>query len=162
MAPSSILSRILVPTLVTGLFLIPPLSPAFGQESDKRPAQGAPWKSLFDGKTLNGWQKVNFGGQGDVEVRNGQLVLHEGQSMTGVRYRGGFPKLDYEIRLEAQRLAGNDFFCGLTFRIARLSSEVGAALSSGSPASMTATHPKTRPLKSSTSRITAGTESRCV
>ena len=37
--------------------------------------------------------------------------------MTGVRYRGGFPKLDYEIRLEAQRLAGNDFFCGLTFPV---------------------------------------------
>jgi len=81
------------------------------------PASAQPWQSLFDGKRLAPWKKINFGGEGDVEIENGQLILYEGQSMTGVRYTGRFPKLDYEIRLEAKRLAGTDFFCGLTFPV---------------------------------------------
>ncbi len=37
--------------------------------------------------------------------------------MTGVTWTGDFPKTDYEISLEAMRVDGSDFFCGLTFPV---------------------------------------------
>ncbi len=37
--------------------------------------------------------------------------------MTGVTWTRDFPKLDYEIALEAMRVDGHDFFCGLTFPV---------------------------------------------
>ena len=37
--------------------------------------------------------------------------------MTGVTYRGDFPRLNYEVRLEAKRVDGVDFFCGMTFPV---------------------------------------------
>ena len=73
-------------------------------------------RKLFDGKTLNGWQATNFGGEGDVTVEDGKLVLGFGSFMTGVTYAGKdkLPLSDYEVVLEAQRVDGTDFFCGLT------------------------------------------------
>ncbi len=38
--------------------------------------------------------------------------------MTGINFPGPLPKTNYEIRFEAQRLAGNDFFASLTFPVA--------------------------------------------
>lgn len=76
------------------------------------------WRSLFDGKTLAGWKSANFGGEGEVLVENGQLILDMGSNMTGVTWIGGdLPRVDYEIRLEAMKVDGNDFFCGLTFPV---------------------------------------------
>lgn len=76
------------------------------------------WRSLFDGKTLVGWKSANFGGEGEVLVENGQLILEMGNNMTGVTWTGGdLPHVDYEIRLEAMKVDGNDFFCGLTFPV---------------------------------------------
>lgn len=81
-------------------------------------SQQAPWKSLFDGKTLTGWKKTNFGGQGTVEVKNGSFIFGISDGLTGVTYTGGnLPKIDYEIELDAMRLDGEDFFCGLTFPV---------------------------------------------
>src|ERR1041384_5959807 len=37
--------------------------------------------------------------------------------MTGVTYTNPIPKLNYEIELDAMRVEGNDFFCGLTFPV---------------------------------------------
>ena len=37
--------------------------------------------------------------------------------MTGVTYQGQFPKTDYEVSLEAMRVDGVDFFCGMTFPV---------------------------------------------
>lgn len=77
-----------------------------------------PWKPLFDGKTLDGWKITDFGGQGEVKVEDGKLVIASGQPMSGVTYKGkDFPTVDYEISLEAMRVAGGDFFCGLTFPV---------------------------------------------
>lgn len=75
------------------------------------------WKSLFDGKSLEGWKITNFGGEGDVEVKDGTIVMEFGSSLTGITYTGEFPKTNYEISLEAMRMDGNDFFCGLTFPV---------------------------------------------
>ncbi|MBN9689631.1 MAG: M20/M25/M40 family metallo-hydrolase [Verrucomicrobia bacterium] len=74
------------------------------------------WKELFDGKSLSGWMKAPFGGSGDVEVDGGVLVLHQGL-LTGVNYTNPTPLLNYEVEIEARRVVGNDFFCGLTFPV---------------------------------------------
>jgi hypothetical protein len=75
------------------------------------------WKSLFDGKTLAGWKITPFGGHGEVEVKDGQLLLSMGAMLTGVTCTSDIPKLRYEISLEAMKLSGSDFFCGLTFPV---------------------------------------------
>lgn len=75
-------------------------------------------RSLFDGKTLNNWKSTRFGGEGDVTVKDGTIVLDMGADMTGITWSGGaLPTNNYEISLDAMRLEGNDFFCGLTFPV---------------------------------------------
>ncbi|MEX0977428.1 MAG: DUF1080 domain-containing protein [Pirellulales bacterium] len=81
------------------------------------PGKEKPAKSLFDGKSLTGWKKTAFGGEGDVEVKDGRIVLHAGNPMTGITWTGDYPKVDYEISLQAMRATGSDFFCGLTFPV---------------------------------------------
>ena len=74
--------------------------------------------SLFDGKTLGKWKVTNFGGEGDVKIEDGNIVMEYGSPLTGVHWTGDdYPKMNYEITLEAKRVDGSDFFCGLTFRV---------------------------------------------
>lgn len=81
-------------------------------------AKVSDWKSLFDGKTLKNWKSAEFGGEGDVAVKNGMIEMQQGSEITGVTWTGGdLPKMNYEISLMAQRIDGSDFFCGLTFQI---------------------------------------------
>jgi hypothetical protein len=85
-------------------------------------AEGSPaeakWQSLFDGKELGHWKPTDFGGQGESKVEDGNLVLTHGESLTGVTWQGPLPaKMNYEIELDAQRVDGTDFFCGLTFPV---------------------------------------------
>jgi hypothetical protein len=76
------------------------------------------WKPLFDGKSLTGWKSANFGGEGEVLVKDGAIVMEAGNNMTGATYtKGDFPKLNYEVSLEGKRLKGNDFFCTTTFPV---------------------------------------------
>lgn len=72
------------------------------------------WLPLFDGKSLAGWREVAFQKRGAVTVDDGVIVLGKG-AMTGIAWTRGFPTSGYEIRFEAARLEGNDFFAGLTF-----------------------------------------------
>jgi 3-keto-disaccharide hydrolase len=76
-------------------------------------------RSLFDGKTLSGWKASGFGAQGKVEVKDERIVIGFGEGCSGVTYTGDVPKTDYEITLEAMRVDGTDFFCGLTFPVER-------------------------------------------
>jgi hypothetical protein len=78
---------------------------------------GGKVQALFDGKTLTGWAVTDFAGKGEVKVENGLLVLESGY-LTGVHWTNDIPKTNYELSLEARRMSGNDFFCGLTFPIA--------------------------------------------
>ena len=78
-------------------------------------AGDAEWKPIFDGKTLDGWKVTGFGGGGEVAVKDGQIILPPGNDLTGVNFTGAMPKMNYELVLEAQRVEGGDFFCGLTF-----------------------------------------------
>jgi len=74
---------------------------------------------LFNGKNLDGWKNSLFGGDGEITVENGQLILDFGNDLTGVTWKDAksLPKFNYEISLEAQRVDGSDFFCGLTFPV---------------------------------------------
>lgn len=73
------------------------------------------WRPLFDGKTLKNWKSTNFGGEGEVTVEDGQIVMQQGSELSGITWTGDpIPKSNYEISLEAQRVDGGDFFCGLT------------------------------------------------
>lgn len=74
--------------------------------------------SLFDGKSLGQWKITDFGGQGDVYVKDGAIYLEMGNDMTGVHWTGPLVRMSYEITLEAMRVDGSDFFCGLTFPVA--------------------------------------------
>ncbi|MBA62724.1 MAG: hypothetical protein CMJ76_10215 [Planctomycetaceae bacterium] len=77
------------------------------------------WRDLFDGETLDGWEKTNYGGEGEVEIKDGQLLLNFGYSMTGVTYQSDdLPKTNYEIRATVLKIDGNDFFCAATFPVA--------------------------------------------
>jgi hypothetical protein len=83
-----------------------------------RQAEKTAWKDLFDGKSLAGWKVTEFGGEGEVLVKNGTLVMSSGNDMTGVTYsRADFPRIDYEVDLEGKRVEGNDFFCTVTFPV---------------------------------------------
>jgi len=73
--------------------------------------------SLFDGKTLDGWKITEYGTQGPVLVSDGKLVLNYGDGCTGVTWEKDFPKVNYEVTLEARKTSGNDFFCGITFPV---------------------------------------------
>ena len=84
------------------------------------PAEGkAEVQKLFDGKTLAGWKSTEFGGEGDVSVVDGAIVLEMGNNMTGITWTDAvkLPTIDYELSLEAKRIDGDDFFCGLTFPV---------------------------------------------
>jgi hypothetical protein len=78
------------------------------------------WLSLFDGRSLGGWEPTLFGGEGEVTVEDGRIVLGQGNDLTGITWKGAFDAtVDYEIELKAMRVAGGDFFCGLTFPVQR-------------------------------------------
>ena len=43
--------------------------------------------------------------------------MEMGSYMTGITWTGPVVRMNYEITLEAMRVQGNDFFCGLTFPV---------------------------------------------
>lgn len=89
------------------------------KETAKKPKNDKNVISLFDGKTLKGWKSTNFGGEGEVFVRDGSLVMEMGSDLTGITWQDAkvIPRSNYEITFQAQRVDGFDFFCGLTLPI---------------------------------------------
>ncbi len=87
------------------------------------PAQASPydWKPLFDGKTLTNWKTTEFGAHGEPRVSTeGHLIIPPGSPMSGITWNGAsLPTINYEIELDAQRVDGSDFFCGLTFPVGK-------------------------------------------
>ncbi len=70
------------------------------------------WKPL-----VGSWEKIRFGGDGEVQITKELISLGVGEPLTGVRWTGEVVKEYYEIELEARRTSGFDFFCALTFPI---------------------------------------------
>ena len=56
------------------------------QDGKKPPEKKESWKILFDGKYLSGWKVANFGGEGEVEVEKGAILLGPGS----LRFEGSF------------------------------------------------------------------------
>jgi type 1 glutamine amidotransferase len=75
------------------------------------------WRPLFDGKTLEGWKVTDFGGHGEVAIETNAIRLDTGVALTGVQFTNPTPAMNYEIAVEAMKLDGGDFFCGLTFPV---------------------------------------------
>lgn len=90
-------------------------------EEPKRPTdkEKAAWVPLFDGKTLTNWKATNYGGEGEVSVKENELLFSFGETLTGVHYVGKkeFPTMNYEIEVQAQLLEGDDFFAAVTFPV---------------------------------------------
>lgn len=78
---------------------------------------GGEWRPLFDGLEAGGWKATPFGGEGEVTVVDGHLRIAAGGPLSGVTWKGEFPRQGYELSLEARRVEGEDFFCGLTFPV---------------------------------------------
>jgi hypothetical protein len=82
-------------------------------------------RSLFDGKSLGGWKPSAFDSQAAVKVESpfrdgpGAIVLERSAHLSGITWgdAAAVPRMNYEITLEAMRLEGSDFFCGLTFPV---------------------------------------------
>ncbi len=100
-----------------------PAPPAPGPAAVPAPAPARTsawqWRSLFDGKTLSGWKVTEFGGgEEEVHVEDGVITLEMGAAeLSGITWTGDVPQMDYEVEVEAMRVDGADFFCGLTFPV---------------------------------------------
>jgi hypothetical protein len=79
-----------------------------------QPFEGEGWVPFFDGKTLTGWRETDFAGHGAVESESGLIVLNTGDPLTGINWTNRVPNMNYEVALDAMRVTGSDFFCGLT------------------------------------------------
>ncbi len=79
------------------------------------PASG--WVSWFDGATLAGWRQAGLFGEQPAVIEDGALLVPTGKDMSGIVREGDVPRTGYEVSLQARRVAGGDFFCGLTFPI---------------------------------------------
>jgi hypothetical protein len=73
--------------------------------------------SLFNGSSLEPWRITDFGGQGNVYIKNGSIFLEMGNNLTGITWSGPVERMSYELSLDAMRVTGSDFFCGLTFPV---------------------------------------------
>jgi hypothetical protein len=76
------------------------------------------WKTLSDGTSLKDWKITEFGGEGAVEVQDGAILLPQGSELTGIHWAGApLAKRNYELVLEAKKIDGSDFFCGVVFPV---------------------------------------------
>ena len=75
------------------------------------------WRSLFDGRSLAGWTETQFPRRGPVRVEDGAIFLGAGAPLTGVTREGAPARTNYEVRFEASRVQGSDFFASFTFPV---------------------------------------------
>jgi CubicO group peptidase (beta-lactamase class C family) len=76
--------------------------------------------AMFNGHSLDGWRIIDendFERHGEVSVEKQEIVLGAGKAATGIAWAGSPPRMNYEFSLQAKRLEGSDFFCGLTFPV---------------------------------------------
>jgi hypothetical protein len=127
------LSALMIALLVTGLVAAgcgqhahhsrhakvkqPATAPA-SRPATQAAAASATERELFDGKTLKGWKKSGFAGEGEAEVKDGQIVIPSGEALSGITFEGDdLPTMNYELTVVAKKVEGSDFFCGITFPV---------------------------------------------
>lgn len=80
----------------------------------KSPADGwMPMETLAPGKWVGIDGAAELGWDDDKRV----MKIGVGTDLNGVRWTGPMPVVPYVVELEARRMSGNDFFCGLTFPV---------------------------------------------
>ena len=103
---------------LVGLFVITCFSGAYAADEPKKeqdkPAEQK-WIKMFDGENLDNWSVPEIGGSGPVEIEDGMIFIGMGAGASGIQYEKEFPKKDYEIRYEAKKKNGYDFFGAITF-----------------------------------------------
>ncbi|MBC7771547.1 MAG: hypothetical protein H7210_03530, partial [Pyrinomonadaceae bacterium] len=70
-------------------------------------------------QTLGPGKWVAIEGAADLAWNDTSRVMRIGVGtyLNGVRWTGPIPTVPYVVELEARRLSGSDFFCGLTFPV---------------------------------------------
>ncbi len=109
--------------VVAVVFVMALISCKGGQKGDNKSIPESPSARdstfIFDGSSLEGWEITNFGPQGPVYVSGENIILGMGEGCTGITYKNKFPDINYQVTLEAKKVAGNDFFCGMTFPVGK-------------------------------------------
>lgn len=110
-------------TILTALLCSAATVQADKKKTDKKVKTAAKaekdgWIPLFNGKNIDGWKVTNFGGEGEVKVEDGCVVITQGVDLSGVtttRKDLASFRTNYELEFQTQRSLGNDFFVGVTF-----------------------------------------------
>ena len=103
------------------------------EDKGKTDKPKTPWRSL-----AKHWKACQFGGEGEVKIKEGVVTMLYGDPLTGVRWEGPFegdkdknknakdsvkkdvaplPRDNYELRWECCRDDGFDFMCAFTFPV---------------------------------------------
>lgn len=88
---------------------------AIPEKPKETPEATEPQMVLFDGKDMGNWVAADYVEGGKVLIKDGTIVIEKGNDMTGIKWTGPLMRMNYELSLEAMRIDGEDFFCGLTF-----------------------------------------------
>lgn len=84
------------------------------EKAGDEPTDGGNWIELGPAS----WKPIVFGGEGITEWKDEVLSVGAGVELSGVLFDGGeLPSMPYELELEARKISGSDFFCGLTFPV---------------------------------------------
>lgn len=75
-----------------------------------------PWV-LMEAKGPGRWVAIEGATELEWDEGSRSLRMGVGLDLNGVRWTGSLPKVPYVVELEARRMSGNDFFCGLTFPV---------------------------------------------
>lgn len=85
-------------------------------EANHAPANTGGWvemEKLEPGK----WQAIEGAADLEWNDENSVLKIGIGTDLNGARWTGPLPTVPYVVELEARRMSGSDFFCGLTFPV---------------------------------------------
>jgi len=122
--PSGKILRLTSVLLLCALLVPAQILPAFGQDTSAKesqtPTRDQGERELYwEGDRLSDWTVSEFGSQREVRQLEGGFEIQAGYPLSGVQTTAkDWPKVDYEIEWEFQRVEGNDFPCCLTFPVA--------------------------------------------
>jgi len=93
-----------------------PAIPEPAEESAAAASSADAWVNM---ESLEPGKWVAIEGAQDLEWDDGKQVMRIGfgHDLNGVRWSGPLPAVPYQVELEARRMSGSDFFCGLTFPV---------------------------------------------
>ena len=77
-----------------------------------------PPTALLPKSGLGDWDTIDFAGGDESTVADGTLEIGRGEGLTGVYWDGAeLPVNNYELRMQARRIEGLDFFCAPVFPV---------------------------------------------